>query len=316
MNRREFGALAGVTLLGWQSSANAQACDPVESGLSQLVTAKRIARFAPQAAASIATGILARWADAIAAEIVTPVRIQHFFTQIATETGGLRRLDENMRYTAERLLQVFPKRVTREQAYALHLKPIQIANHVYGDRLGNVRGTNDGWNFRGSGYIQLTGRGNFERVGKELGLSLVDKPDDVRDPRLGFKAATIFWTQRKLNAPADRDDLVAVRRLVNGGTHGLASAKIFLARARAVFKADPTEDGEVGAGNQKEFEGVQLRLEELGYLKRQPDESFSAQAVTEALMQFQDSKGLAASGLYDDDTLSALTDPEDEIQPD
>ncbi|MDR9781131.1 CHAT domain-containing protein [Rhizobium redzepovicii] len=96
-------------------------------------------------------------------------RVHHFVAQLATETGGLRLIAENMNYSAERLLQVFPKRVTPEQAKQLANKPVSIANHVYNGRLGN-RFANDGWDYRGSGLIQLTGRGNIAGRGKELGL--------------------------------------------------------------------------------------------------------------------------------------------------
>lgn len=290
------------------AKASAETCEPVEAGGTTIVTAKRIARFAPQANAKITGAILAKWASAIQAQIVTPLRIQHFFATIATETNGLRRLDENLGYSADRLLAVFPTRVNRQQALALHMRPIDIANFVYGGRLGNAK-PNDGWDFRGSGYIQLTGRDNFTRVGKELSLDLASNPDLVRDPEVGFAAATTFWSVRKINPLADKNDIGGLRKAVNGGTNGLASAKIFFARAKSVFLSEPTEAGEVGSANQAEFEGVKLRLEELGYLVRSPEEGFSAQQVTRALATFQGDYGIPATGVYDDDTLGALTDP-------
>lgn len=134
-----------------------------------------LARFSPRARADLVAVILQQWKLAEAEGINSADRVRHFIAQMATETGGLRQIAENMNYSAERLLKVFPRRVTREQAEQLAHKPVLIANHVYNGRLGN-RLPNDGWDYRGSGLIQLTGRGNFSSRGKELGLAFEDNP--------------------------------------------------------------------------------------------------------------------------------------------
>ena len=48
--------------------------------------------------------------------------------------------------------------------------------------LGNTQ-PGDGWRYRGSGYIQTTGRHNFKACGHE------DTPDELRTPDAGFRAA-------------------------------------------------------------------------------------------------------------------------------
>ncbi|WP_089938237.1 hypothetical protein [Candidatus Entotheonella palauensis] len=95
--------------------------------------------------------------------ITTHARISHFMAQMAHESQGFTRLTENLDYSWKILLKLFKTYVKNEaQAKTLHRRPAKIANLVYGDRLGN-RGGNDGWRYRGAGFIQLTGRDNWPR---------------------------------------------------------------------------------------------------------------------------------------------------------
>lgn len=88
--------------------------------------------------------------------------------------------------------------------------------------LGNVI-AGDGPRFRGRGYIQLTGRANYARVGAEIGVDLVTDPERANDPAAAGAILACFLKARedKVRAALARDDLAAARRLVNGGTHGL-----------------------------------------------------------------------------------------------
>ena len=88
--------------------------------------------------------------------------------------------------------------------------------------LGN-QGPPDGASFRGRGFIQLTGRGNYTRYAQRTGLHLVDHPGLAC--RLGV-AAQLLALFLKDKEPAIRhalakNDLAAARRLVNGGSNGL-----------------------------------------------------------------------------------------------
>ena len=121
---------------------------------------------------------------------------------------------ENMNYSAARIRQVWPSRPAAVQ-YAG--KPKALANEVYGGRLGNRRGTDDGWDYRGGGIDQLTGRDNYAKVG------IADKPQAILEP--GKAVASIIhgmttgrYTGKKL---ADYDkaggfDFVGARAIVNG----------------------------------------------------------------------------------------------------
>lgn len=104
--------------------------------------------------------------------------------------------------------------------------------------LGNTQ-PGDGDRFRGRGFLQTTGRANYAAASKASGLDLVGDPDRAADPDTAVEIAVVYWATRHCAAAAQRDDVVAVTRLINGGTNGLADRKAALARAKAVFPDPP-----------------------------------------------------------------------------
>ena len=172
-----------------------------------------------------------------AAAIDTEMRLAHFVSQTATETGGFKALEENLSYSAKRMMAVFPKRFpTLLSTAGLVNNPRPFALKVYGGRLGNAAPpSGDGFTFRGRGLIQLTGRDNYKARAKETGLPLVDHPEIASDPKTSVQVAALYWKSRGINGPADADDVREVRRLVNGGFNGLDEARAFLARAKRVL---------------------------------------------------------------------------------
>ena len=88
--------------------------------------------------------------------------------------------------------------------------------------IGN-RGAPDGERFRGRGYVQLTGRANYERYGRVLGIKLVNKPELASEPDIAGKILAAFLKdkERVIKEALLEDDLRAARRAVNGGSHGL-----------------------------------------------------------------------------------------------
>lgn len=172
-----------------------------------------------------------------AASIDSGLRLAHFLGQTAAETGGFKNLEESLSYSAKRMMAVFPKRFpTVASTAGLVSNPKAFALKVYSNRLGNgPPSSSDGFTYRGRGLIQLTGRANYKARADETGLPLVDEPDIVADPKTSVQIACLFWTSRSINDPADADNVTEVRRRVNGGSIGLADAKLFLARAKSVL---------------------------------------------------------------------------------
>src|SRR5688572_4366542 len=132
-------------------------------------------------------------------------RVHRFLAQIAVESGELTRLDENLNYTAERLMEVWPKRFpTLIAAVQYQRAPHKLANFVYANRLGNGPiESGDGWRFRGRGPKMITFHDNYAWLSKELQMPLVDCPDQLQTKYAGSLAAALFWNANGLNELAD-----------------------------------------------------------------------------------------------------------------
>jgi len=178
----------------------------------------------PEVWFDIAVGMLEKY------EINTQNRIAGFMAQCGHESRDFHVLEENLNYSENRLLELFPryfgpppKRNPRDYAR----NPRKLANYIYMDefrpishRLGNVH-RGDGWIFVGGGIIQITGRHNFTRFGRSLGITPEEAADYVRSKRGAFESACWFWKTKNLNTFADNDDIDGMSRRVNGGNIGL-----------------------------------------------------------------------------------------------
>lgn len=102
--------------------------------------------------------------------------------------------------------------------------------------LGNIR-PGDGRRFRGRGLIQLTGRANYAEYSMAAygDPRCVDHPEMLSELPDAALAAGWFWQSRNINALADKDDVVAVTKKINGGTNGLEDRKKRLAQAKKLF---------------------------------------------------------------------------------
>ncbi len=162
-------------------------------------------------------------------EINTPLRIAHFMTQLDHESG-LKPISENLNYSSERLRQIFPKYfISKADADRYFRQPERIANRVYANRMGNGNeASGEGWKYRGRGFIQLTGKENYYRLYLDTDLDVIKNPDLLLEEPNALISALWFWKTRKLNALADKDDLVGIRKRVNGGTIGLEHCKTLL----------------------------------------------------------------------------------------
>lgn len=146
-------------------------------------------------------------------------RLAAFLAHIGHESGRFTEIEENLNYSAPRLLHTFGKYFTSETAKKYERQPEAIANIAYGGRMGNGSG-GDGWRFRGRGLIQLTGRSNYRDCGKAIGLDLEGDPDLLLEPMVAARSAGWFWTERRLNPLADSGDMKTLTLRINGGLNG------------------------------------------------------------------------------------------------
>lgn len=88
--------------------------------------------------------------------------------------------------------------------------------------LGN-RDPGDGERFKGRGFVQLTGRANYQTFGEAIGVALVDNPDRANEPTIAARLLASFLKakERAIKEALLDNDLRLARRLVNGGSHGL-----------------------------------------------------------------------------------------------
>ena len=171
--------------------------------------------------------------------INTPMRQAAFLAQCGHESSDFTKTQENLNYSTERLLQVFPKYFkTKEEAARVAQNPETIANIVYSNRMGNgASTTGDGYKFRGRGYVQLTGRDNYTRFSAKMGVDAVAQPDYVASPEGAALSAVWFWNTNDLNRLADRGAMVDITKRINGGVVGLEDRMKRYEKALGVLKA-------------------------------------------------------------------------------
>jgi len=130
----------------------------------------------------------------------------------------------------------FIAQVGHETASFLYMEEI-ASGAAYEGRsdLGNNQ-AGDGKRFKGRGLIQLTGRANYTAYSNDCGVDYVTNPTAVAsDPFVCVDVAAWYWNKRKINELADKDDVKAVTKAVNGGFNGLDDRIDYLNRAKAVL---------------------------------------------------------------------------------
>jgi putative chitinase len=168
-------------------------------------------------------------------------RIAQFLGNVCHENGGFTKLVESLNYSPEGLMATFGRhRISESEAKAYgrtKSRPANqkaIANLIYGGdwgkkNLGNIN-PNDGWDFRGSGIGQPTGRANFKRCEDATGIQFTDHPEKMRDVENSMIAALTLWSKWGLNELADSGQTEAIRKKWNGGLLGIKEVKEAITR--------------------------------------------------------------------------------------
>lgn len=250
---------------------------------------------------------------ALDAGIVDRIELANFMGQMQVESGGFRSLEENLNYSAARLLQVFPGRNGIDDTKAEQVASggaEAIGNAIYGgpwgrDHLGNT-GPGDGYNYRGRGFVQLTGRSRYEEAGAMSGLDLLGHPELAAERGNAAAIAIVYWKQFVVSHDAQRD-VTRACFYINGGYKGLearvAAAATWSHKLELGYKPGDPEPGRalrLGSHGKDVLE-LQERLGRLGYANGQghplhPDGEFGP--VTKAAVEeFQHDHGLERDGV-------------------
>jgi predicted chitinase len=145
--------------------------------------------------------------------------------------------------TTELRAAAFLAQLAHESAELRYMEEIASGKAYEGRKdLGNIH-AGDGQKFKGRGPIQLTGRANYRKYGKLLGLDLEDNPEQAETPQVGFRIAGQFWDINGLNELADKRQFKAITKRINGGYNGLADRVKYYDRALRVLPDDLNLDG-------------------------------------------------------------------------
>lgn len=190
-------------------------------------TAKPVPKPAPakptavgeKIATGVAIGTAAAGAAVVAAALaeagLSSKAQANILAQVESESNFKPR-NENLNYsTPEAIQKTFGKtRIpTLEFASQFVNNPEALANHVYAKTDGNSA-QGDGWKYRGRGFLQHTGKNQYESIKKYTGIDVVSNPDLLNDPTVAAKAVPWFFLSYKGKKPEQLENITTVNKAV------------------------------------------------------------------------------------------------------
>lgn len=177
--------------------------------------------------------------------------LEEFLANVAHESGEFTIKCENLNYThAARLVEVWPSRFNltgsggKKNANDYIRNPKKLANEVYNGRMGNRPGSDDGFNFKGGGYPQITGRDAYtlytryvnQRDGSRLTIEQVAELVQTTEEWAMDSAFWFFCEFKNLEQMAIQDNFRELVRRWNGGFIGIAERQKYYDRAIKVLR--------------------------------------------------------------------------------
>lgn len=263
------------------------------------ITVEELRLFAPSARTDYCEALVNGWGELERAGINTPARVAEALAQWAHETGGFTIVREATTWTPAQMCRLWPNRFKTQydpRILACGRDAVKLANLAYAGRsnLGN-QGGNDGWDYRGASFTQLTGRAAYREAGLATGMPLEDRPELIEDPRYGLRVALWYWTRANCNPLADHGYTRAIGNAINRGNAfsslepiGAESRLKWRARALQVFGDGSKMHGDglaLGAYG-SEVDVLQRRLKELNYPVGSSDKVFGP-ATARAVAAFK-----------------------------
>lgn len=214
-------------------------------------TEAELRKFSPRMAFFYKDVLLSEYGKAVLAEagiLANGQRFAHFMGQFGGETAGGTILRESLNYTSvKRIKEVWPARsrkATEAELKALVRDPVALGDWAYGGRMGNRRGTSDGYDYRGGGFIQTTGRSAVQEYCKKAGIKI--RPDILDDAEATLRFACIEWETSGCNLLADENDLLGISKTINTGSatsgvapNGMEHRTAWFNKAKAIWWDHP-----------------------------------------------------------------------------
>jgi len=145
-------------------------------------------------------------------QINTPLRVSMFLAQLMHESGEMR----------------YVKELASGEAYDTGNLAKALGNTPEPD--------GDGQKYKGRGLIQITGKSNYATLSKIFAVDLLANPEMLEFPYYAARSAGWYWNSRKLNDLADKKDLKACTKKINGGFNGLADREKYYLKALDYLK--------------------------------------------------------------------------------
>jgi putative chitinase len=230
--------------------------------------------------------------------LTSDLLIAHAMAQFSHECNAGLEVVENLNYSAQGLINTWPSRFNATNAAEFARNPQKIADQVYNGRMGNQVGTDDGWNFRGRGGSQVTGRDGYTALAQKIGFDVVNNPDLVNNPANFLECAVADFVICGCLPFAVADDVNGVTYHLNGGYIGLDDRIAWLGRWKAALGGqDPAARGTFW---------VQQSLNRLGAEPPLTADGSFGPLTAGAVTNFQSAHGLPATGKIDDQTVVAI----------
>jgi putative chitinase len=169
------------------------------------------------------------------AGIKDPYAIVAILSNVGKESS-FKLIRESMNYSSvDRLKLIFPSKfstMSDNNAKQYVNNEVKLANYVYANRYGNGNEeSGDGFKYRGGGFVQVTFKSNYQRVGSGIGVDLASDSNSINDPTIAAKAVAQFYIMsyggaNKLKFNSINDALESVTRKTNAGGYSRDIIKV------------------------------------------------------------------------------------------
>jgi putative chitinase len=205
------GAVSGFVSAQYVARVNALGQEGPSATHAGDVTDDRLRMLTPTAKPWILSSLSTSFAAVVGPYgiLANPRRLCHFLAQAAHESAGFRTLEE-------------------------FGGPTYWSRYEGRGDLGNTN-NGDGVLYHGRGIFQLTGRANYRSMGGKISLALEDDPQLAAEGDVSLRTACEYWKSRRIDVPADSNDIREVTRRINGGFNGLAERETYFRRAWSIW---------------------------------------------------------------------------------